>query len=85
VYQNILYNQLWSRFGDWPDAANEIGRIREHLDELKHLPNGWYDGVIRSFMEAFRGVWLMMLGLALTALLCIAGMKQHQLHLQLSR
>ncbi|CAH0021400.1 unnamed protein product [Clonostachys rhizophaga] len=85
VYQNTLYNQLWSRFGDWPDAANEIGRIREHLDELKHLPDEWYDGVMRSFMEAFRGVWLMMLGLALTALFCIAGMKQHQLHSRLSR
>ncbi|CAI6093690.1 unnamed protein product [Clonostachys chloroleuca] len=85
VYQNILYNQLWSKFGDWPDASEEIGRIREHLDELKHLPDGWYDGVIRSFMEAFRGVWLMMLGLALTALFCISGMKQHQLHSRLSR
>ncbi|KAK7210016.1 hypothetical protein V2G26_017194 [Clonostachys chloroleuca] len=85
VYQNILYNQLWSRFGDWPDASKEIGRIREHLDELGRLPDGWYDGVIRSFMEAFRGVWLMMLGLALTALFCISGMKQHQLHSRLSR
>ncbi|PHH91871.1 hypothetical protein CDD83_9965 [Cordyceps sp. RAO-2017] len=85
VYQNVLFTRLWSRFGDWPDAAGEIGRIREHLDELNHLPPGWYDGVIRSFAEAFRGVWLMMLGLAILALFCIAPMKQHQLHSRLTR
>ena len=85
IYQNVLYTELWSKFGDWPDAANEIERIRNHLDELKHLPKGWYDGVIQSFMEAFHGVWLMMLGLAILALFCISPMKQHQLHLRLNR
>ncbi|OAA36270.1 Major facilitator superfamily domain, general substrate transporter [Metarhizium rileyi] len=68
VYQNILKARLWDRFGNQPDAAEEIRRIRDDLDELKHLPDGWYDGVINSFMEAFRAVWLTMLGLAIAAL-----------------
>lgn len=85
IYQNILYNQLWSRFGDWPDAAERIGRLRNHLDEIRHLPPEWYDGVIESFTTAFRGVWQMMIVLSVLALLCISAMKQHQLHSRLSR
>ena len=64
VYQNILKARLWERFGDRPDAADVIGRIRDDLGEIAHLPPGWYEGVLRSFMEAFRGVWFSMLGLA---------------------
>ncbi|PKS07999.1 hypothetical protein jhhlp_006611 [Lomentospora prolificans] len=55
VYQNILKARLWERFGDRPDAADVIGRIRDDLGEIAHLPPGWYEGVLRSFMEAFRG------------------------------
>ncbi|KAK8066326.1 hypothetical protein PG997_013073 [Apiospora hydei] len=46
VYQNIR---------GLPDAATEIPRIRDDLEELKHLPEGWDAGVVISvFMEAFR-------------------------------
>lgn len=85
IYQNVLKTELWGRFGDLPGAAEEIHRIRDDLDELKHLPDGWYDGVIASFMEAFRSVWLTMLGLVLLELVCISLMKQHKLHSTLSR
>lgn len=85
VYQNILKAQLWDRFGDYPGAAEEIQRIRDDLGELKKLPEGWYDGVIDSFMEAFRGVWLTMLAMAIGALVCIAMMRQHTLHATLER
>lgn len=85
VYQNILKARLWERFGSEPDAAGEIGRIRDDLDELKHLPAGWKDGVIASFMEAFRGVWLTTLGLAIVGLICVSLMKQHKLHTNLAR
>lgn len=85
IYQNVLKSELWERFGDLPGAAEEIRRIRNDLDELKHLPDGWYDGVIASFMEAFRSVWFTMLGLALLALLSVSLMKQHKLHSTLSR
>ncbi|KAI1103530.1 MFS general substrate transporter [Jackrogersella minutella] len=85
IYQNVLKTQLWERFGDLPGAAEEIRRIRDDLDELKHLPEGWYDGVIASFIEAFRSVWFTMLGLSILALISVSLMKQHKLHSTLSR
>ncbi|KAJ4165073.1 hypothetical protein LMH87_006720 [Akanthomyces muscarius] len=85
IYQNTLQNSLWSRFGDWPGAAEEIERIRSNLEELGRLPDGWYEGVIQSFEEAFRGVWRMLLTLAILAFFCILPMKQHTLHFRLSR
>ncbi|KAH6637063.1 major facilitator superfamily domain-containing protein [Chaetomium tenue] len=85
VYQNILKMQLWARFGHLPGAAEEIARIRDDLSELTRLPEGWHDGVIQSFMEAFRGVWLLALALAVAALVSISFMKQHKLHSNLAR
>lgn len=85
VYQNILNDRLWDRFGSLPGAAEEIAKIRDDLDELKHLPEGWKTGVIASFMEAFRGVWLTILGLAIIGLISISLMKQHKLHSNLAR
>ncbi|OAQ95759.1 hypothetical protein LLEC1_00383 [Akanthomyces lecanii] len=85
VYQNVLQAKLWERFGDWPGAADEIRRIRESLDELQHLPPGWHDGVIQSFVDAFHSVALTMLGLALAATLTISLMREHKLHNNLSR
>jgi hypothetical protein len=85
VYQNILKARLWDRFGREPGAAEEIRRIRDDLDELKHLPPGWDEGVISSFVEAFKGVWFTMLGLSIAALICVSLMRQHVLHDNLAR
>lgn len=85
IYQNELRARLWARFGDHPGAAEEIARIRDDLGELKHLPEGWREGVILSFMESFRGVWLMALGLAVLALVTVSLLRQHTLHFTLSR
>ncbi|CRK44867.1 hypothetical protein BN1723_006323 [Verticillium longisporum] len=85
VYQNILKANLWARFGDYPHAAEIIARIRDDLDELHRLPPGWKQGVVESFMGAFRGVWLTMLGLSILALICISLMRQHTLHATLER
>lgn len=85
VYQNILKAQLWERFGDLPGAAEQIARIRNDLDELDHLPAGWAEGVMASFMEAFRGVWLTALGLSLVGLVATALMRHHKLHSNLER
>lgn len=85
VYQNILKAKLWERFGDLPGAAEEINRIRDDLGELGRLPEGWHDGVIASFMEAFRGVWLTAFGLTVIALISVSLMKQHKLHSTLTR
>ncbi|KAK6071682.1 Multidrug resistance protein fnx1 [Seiridium cupressi] len=86
VYQNILKTQLWDRFGSLPDAGMEIPRIRDDLDELKHLPEGWHKSeVIAVFMEAFRGVWFTALAMVVLGLIAVSLMKQHTLHSTLSR
>ncbi|RYP66926.1 hypothetical protein DL770_008716 [Monosporascus sp. CRB-9-2] len=86
IYQNVLKQQLWDRFGALPDAAEEIGRIRDDLDEIRRLPDGWtYDGVMASFMQAFRAVWFLMLALTLLGLVCASLMRQHKLHSTLTR
>ncbi|KAI0145057.1 major facilitator superfamily transporter [Xylariaceae sp. FL1272] len=85
IYQNVLKTKLWERFGELPGAAEEIKRIRDDLDELKHLPEGWYDGVMASFMEAFDSVWFAMVGIACVALVAVALIKQHKLHSTLAR
>lgn len=85
VYQNVLKTRLWDRFGHLPGAAEEIARIRDDLSELGRLPEGWYEGVIQSFMEAFRGVWLTALSLTVLALVSVSLMKQHKLHSTLAR
>ncbi|KAK0383508.1 hypothetical protein NLU13_9419 [Sarocladium strictum] len=85
VYQNILKSSLWEEFGDKPHAAEWIKRIRDDLDTLKHLPEGWHEGVMRSFMAAFSGVWLTLLSMAVLGLVCISMLKQHTLHSSLDR
>ncbi|KAI1131919.1 major facilitator superfamily transporter [Nemania abortiva] len=85
IYQNVLKSQLWEHFGDLPGAAEEIKRIRDDIDELNHLPDGWFDGVADSFQEAFRSVWFTLLGLATLAIIAVSLMKQHKLHSTLAR
>jgi hypothetical protein len=85
VYQNVLNDKLWDRFGDYPDAAKQIARIRNDITELKHLPEGWYEGVIKSFMDGFHAVFLTLLGMAIIGLVCISLMRQHTLHSTLER
>ncbi|KAK5663104.1 hypothetical protein OQA88_6520 [Cercophora sp. LCS_1] len=85
IYQNVLQARLQGRFGSLPGALEEIERIRNDLSELRNLPEGWHDGVISSFMEAFHGVWLASLGLAVVGLISISLMKQHKLHSNLAR
>jgi MFS family permease len=85
VFQNILKMGLWDRFGSAPGAADTIGRIRDSLDELKHLPDGWRDGVLEIYMHALRGVFLTALGVAVLALVTSCFMRQHVLHSTLAR
>ncbi|KAI1284635.1 major facilitator superfamily domain-containing protein [Xylaria sp. FL0933] len=85
VYQNVLKDKLWERLGHLPGAADEISRIRDDIDELNHLPDGWHDGVAASFQDAFRSVWFTLVGLAAVALISVSLMKQHKLHSTLAR
>jgi hypothetical protein len=85
VYQSILKSSLWATFGQEPDAAEKINRIRNNLNSLKDLPEGWHDGVIACFMQAFQGVWITFLVLATGALISILFLKHHTLHSTLER
>lgn len=85
VYQNILVSSLNDKFGGRKGADEEIRRIRDSFDELKHLPDGWKEGVLDSFAGALRGVFLTGLAIAVLGAICSAFMRQHTLHKSLAR
>ena len=85
VFQNLVKERLYARFGDRPEAADEIQRIRDSLDELKRLPQGWHDGVIEAHVEALRGVWTVILGFAVLAAVVSLFMREYKLHKNLER
>lgn len=85
VFQNLLKLLLWSRFGDREDASEIIPRIRDSFEEIKHLPPEWKPGVIRVYMEALRGVWVTVLGLAVLAAVASLFMRENLLHRNLAR
>lgn len=85
IFQNVLKDQLWQKFGSRKGAADEISRIRDSIDEINHLPPGWKDGVLESYMRALRGVWLVTLGIGILGLLVSLGMREHVLHRNLAR
>jgi MFS family permease len=85
VYQNLLLKGLHDRFDGQEGAAEEIRRIRDSFDELKHLPAGWKDGVMASYENSLRGVFLTGLGIAVLSLVCCAFMREHILHKSLAR
>ncbi|PHH77532.1 hypothetical protein CDD80_509 [Ophiocordyceps camponoti-rufipedis] len=85
IYQNTLDSRLWWRFGGEPDAEAIIGRLRNDIGQLRHVPAEWRPGVVASFSEAFRYVWLTVLAWALLAIVCVSPIKQHKLHSSLDR
>lgn len=85
VFQNILKKGLWARFGDFPDADGIIRRIRDDIGDISHLPDEWSGGVKDTYMEALRGVWFLIAGLAIIGSITSLFMKQHTLHSKLDR
>jgi hypothetical protein len=85
IFQNLLKARLQTRFGDLPGAQEEIGRIRDSVDEIHRLPEGWYEGVLDAYVESFRGVWVAALGFAVLAAVSSLFIKQHKLHGNLER
>lgn len=85
VFQNIPRDRLWARFGLEPGAAEQIGRIRDSLDEIKHLPPTWVMGVAESYTEAFRGVWAVTVALAVMGAIASLFMREHTLFSNLER
>ncbi|KAI9818817.1 MAG: hypothetical protein M1827_007638 [Pycnora praestabilis] len=85
VFQNVLKMDLWEKFGDRKDAAEVIGKIRQNFDEIKHLPPGWKEGVLDSYMDALTAVFLTTLGIAIVGAAISLLMKEHTLHNNLAR
>ncbi|MCJ1224315.1 hypothetical protein MMC12_000960 [Toensbergia leucococca] len=85
IYQNVLKAHLWARFGEQEGAARQIRKILDDFDELKRLPPLWRQGVLASYMEGLRAVFITCLGLAALALVCQGFVRQHVLHSNLER
>ena len=85
VFQNLLKKGLYERFGSQPGAADEIRRIRDNVDELKRLDRGWRDGAIEAYVDAFRGVWVVVLGFACLTAFTSLFIRQQVLHKSLDR
>lgn len=85
VFQNLLKAFLYERFGDRPNAAERIRRIRDTPDEIRNLPDSWKTGVIESYIGALKGVWTVVLALATIASIASLFIRQHKLYDSLDR
>ena len=85
VFQNILKSNLWKRLGERENAAEIIRKVRDSLDEIKTLPPTWKEDVMKVYMEALRGVFLTILGLAVIGALVSLLLREHKLHSNLAR
>lgn len=85
VYQNLLQRGLHERFDGREGSAEVIKRIINSLDELKHLPEGWSEGVYGAYSIALRGVFLTALGFATLGLVAASFMREHKLYNTMSR
>ncbi|KAJ3546414.1 hypothetical protein NM208_g2006 [Fusarium decemcellulare] len=85
VYQNLLQEGLHQRFDGREGSADVIKRIINSLDELRHLPEGWREGVYEAYAVALRGVFLIGLGFAALGFAAASLMREHKLHNNISR
>lgn len=85
VFQNILKAQLWAKLGDRHNASKIIPRVRDNLDYINHLPRGWKEEVMDSYMMALRGVFLSALGMTVLAAVTALFIREHTLHSNLAR
>lgn len=85
VFQNLLKAGLWERLGALPDAAEEIRRIRDDVEELGRLSEEWRARAVEAYVEAFRGVWVAVLGFAVLASVASAFIREQVLHKNLER
>ncbi|OCT53227.1 Multidrug resistance protein fnx1 [Cladophialophora carrionii] len=86
VFQNILTKELRAEFGGLEGSDRVIRRLKDSLEGIKHLPDGWdKDVVMAIYMHALRGAFISGLGLAVLAAVAGLGMKEHVLHKTLAR
>ncbi|ETI27740.1 hypothetical protein G647_00189 [Cladophialophora carrionii CBS 160.54] len=86
VFQNILTKELRAEYGGLEGSERVIRRLKDSLEGIKHLPDGWDKGVVMAiYMHALRGAFISGLGLAVLAAVAGLGMKEHVLHKTLAR
>lgn len=85
VFQNVLKKELWGHFGGEPGAAEVIARLRDSIGEIRHVPEGWREGVMKAYMRAFGAVWWVVLGVGVLGAVVSLGMREHRLHGDLAR
>ncbi|EOD52517.1 putative mfs multidrug protein [Neofusicoccum parvum UCRNP2] len=85
VFQNVLKQELWRRFGDRDGAADVIARIRDSVGAVQGLPPDWKEGVLAAYMQALTAVWWTTFGIAALGALCSLAMGEHRLHKDLAR
>lgn len=85
IFQNLLKQELWTHLGSLPNADEVIGRLRDNIDELNHLPAHIHAAAVESYATALHGVFVTTLGIAVLAFLSVLMMREHKLHNNLSR
>ena len=85
AFQNLLRVKLHHSIGSVGDAEGIIDRIRENFDEIARLPAELMAPVQHDYMEAVRGVFMVVCGFSVLAALSSLFMKQHKLYANLER
>jgi MFS family permease len=85
VFRNILQSELWERFGHQPELAKKLKEIQDNFDIIKELPEEFKRGVLDVYMDALRGVFLTLLGIAAIGAVISLFMRENKLHNNLAR
>ena len=85
TFQNLLRLRLHAYIGNIEDAEDVISRVRDNFDGVNHLDAAIRGSVRESYMEAVRGVFLVICGFSVLAALTSLFVKQHKLHTNIAR
>ena len=85
TFQNLLRLRLHTYIGKIDDAEDIISHVRDNFDEVNHLDDPIRGIVRESYMEAVRGVFLVVCGFSVLAAVTSLFIKQHKLHANIAR
>lgn len=85
IFQNVLDQQLWSRFGDKRDAGPLIPAVRRRKIDIDDLPRGWKEGVLQSYAKAFLMVFIFVVAVYVAASITASIIRENRLHKTLKR
>lgn len=85
VFQNILAHEMWDQLGERDGAEEIISKVRDRLDYVKTLEPSWKEPILNIYMDAVRGVFLVVLCTATLSALISLLMREHKLHTNLAR